>query len=169
MRKTLDRIHIIGGPGSGKSELASRLYGLTKAPISRLDEIAYFDAAAGSFTNPRDRLSRIKLVNAYSCQPRWIAEGVYFSWLGKSFREAQHIVVLQTPFHLRAENIRQRHDARPAIGEAGQLEYLLSKNREYDLLFESRIAGFLKPFSDKVSVFLGPGKAYKHFKRLLPD
>lgn len=163
-----DRIHIIGGPGSGKSELASYLSTLTMAPVIRLDEIAFLDAALGSFDAPSERAIRLRKVENYSEQPRWVAEGVYFSWLGKSFRNAQNIVVLMTPSHVRAHNIHQRILASPEPSTLqGQLSYLLSKNNEYDALFASRIAGFLRPFKDKIRVFTGPGKARKHFKRLL--
>ncbi|WP_124412263.1 hypothetical protein [Pseudomonas synxantha] len=168
MDKTLERIHIIGGPGSGKSELATRLSVLMPAPVVRLDEIAYNDAALGAFGSPTDRDLRLRRVDEYSQQSCWIAEGVYFSWLGKSFREAQHIILLQTPVHIRAHNIQQRLKALPDTAtKQAHLEHLLRKNDEYDELFESRISGFLSPFEVKIRVFSGPGKACKHFKRLL--
>jgi adenylate kinase family enzyme len=163
-----ERILIIGGPGSGKSDLADYLAALTQAPLVRLDEIAFHDASPGSFKDPSDRGRRLKMVDGYSQQQRWVAEGVYFSWLGKSFREAQHIVVLMTPMHVRAHRIRERIYALPEPSRCHeQLSHLLAKNQEYDELFTSRIAGFLKPFEDKIRIFNGPGKARKHFKRLL--
>jgi adenylate kinase family enzyme len=168
MSKSLNRLHIIGGPGSGKSELAARLAALIDAPTIQLDDIAFHGGASGRFDNPTTRVSRIKLVDEYSSEPRWIAEGVYFSWVGKSFREAHQIIVLKTPEHIRAHNIRQRMRARgKCISTADHLNYLLQKNCEYDLLFQERIAGFLIPFQDKVRVFSGSGKAYKHFQRVL--
>lgn len=163
-----NRIHVIGGPGSGKSELADYLSTLMMAPVIRLDEIAFLDAAQGSFNAPSERAIRLRKVEDYSEQPRWVAEGVYFSWLGKSFRNAQHIVVLMTPSHVRAHNIRKRILASPEHSRFHeQLSYLLSRNEEYDELFASRIAGFLRPFEDKIRIFTGPRKARKHFKRLL--
>lgn len=161
-----NRIHIIGPAGSGKTELAARLSKLFGHPTLNLDCLAYTDAISGTFEQPRSRTERLASVENYSKLEYWIAEGAYFSWLGKSFKHAEIIVRLNPPSHIRAHNLRRRHSSFNNNEVNTRLSHLLEQNSSFDALFNQRISGFLQPFNDKLKTFTGPGKAYKFFARL---
>ncbi len=161
-----NRIHIIGPAGSGKTELALRLSNLLGFPAFNLDHLAFIDAAEGTFEQPRSRIERLSAVEDYSKLPSWIAEGTYFSWVGKSFKNADIIVYLNSPHHIRAYNLRQRHSSLSNNDSNTRLNYLLEQSSSFDSLYNGRISGFLQPFHGKLKEFTGPGKAYKFFIRL---
>lgn len=160
------RIHIIGPSGSGKTELATRLSNLLGYPTFNLDHLAYADASEGNFKNPRSRAERLSAVEDYSKLPSWIAEGAYFSWVGRSFKNADIIVLLRPPCHIREHNLRKRHLSLSKNEENIRLNYLLEQNSSFDKLYDERIAGFIQLYHDKLKEFTGSGKAYKFFVRI---
>ena len=114
MRHTLDsigvrhpvyRIHIVGGPASGKTTLARRMAARLGAPCFDLDEVAY-EGGAG----PRRALEvRLEAVTAIARQPRWITEGIYLWWMDELLASADLIVWLDVPWSLVALRIVRRH------------------------------------------------------------
>lgn len=163
------RIHILGGPGSGKTSLASRLVQALGSESIALDEIAYEDLL---FTIPRTRSCRIELVRDYVGRDSWVAEGVYFSWVGQSFKHADRIVVLKLPKSEREINIRSKlNDRFPegAVNELyeAQLARLLKSNEEYDNLFRLRIHGFIAPHAAKTDICNSAAEAVE--KILMPS
>ena len=150
----MKRIHILGGPGSGKTALASRLAQALGSESITLDAITYEDPL---FTLPRTRTSRIELVRDYVGRDSWVAEGVYFSWVGQSFKHADRIVVLNLPKSERDRNIRSKLNDRFPEGAVNeqyvvQLARLLKSNEEYDSLFKQRIHGFIAPHAAKTDI-----------------
>src|SRR5215831_518656 len=93
----LQRIHIIGGPGSGKSYAALQLSRLLGIPAYDLDEL-FWDRAA-------ERNARLA---AIAQEEIWIIEGVYYGWLGPSFERADRIFVLRPHVLLRDWRIVNR-------------------------------------------------------------
>src|SRR4051812_11565326 len=70
------RIHIIGGPGSGKTTLARRLSARLSVPAYDLDTIAY-ESGAGR-KRPLDM--RLTDVRRIAADPAWVIEGAYLWW-----------------------------------------------------------------------------------------
>lgn len=68
----------------------------------------------------------------------WVIEGVYYQWVGPSFRRAEVIVVMTTPRRVRQWRVVRRFVRRKLGAEAGKRESLgdlwrlLVWNRAYD-------------------------------------
>lgn len=95
------KIHIVGGPGSGKSYMARRISSETGVPHFDLDNIVWDNkpttyGVKASIESRNENLMRI-LANE-----SWIIGGTYYKWLRDSFIQADKIFVL-TP------NVYYRH------------------------------------------------------------
>lgn len=120
------KLHIIGGPGSGKSYIARRLsekYGL---PQHDLDDI-FWDRSHTDYIRSSDEARQRNLESILSNET-WIIEGVYYKWLEKSFEGADKIIVLNTPVLLRQWRVLRRY-----------LGYKLSRSHEKDETFANLI------------------------------
>ena len=101
------KIHIIGGPASGKTWLAQIISNQFDIPTFDLDEI-FWDRNADRYgirTLPKKRDGELKNI---LIRNSWIIEGVYYSWLMNSFQAADLIMVLKTPTILRDVRIIRR-------------------------------------------------------------
>lgn len=103
----IKRIHIIGGPGSGKSYASKLLSHSLKIPYYDLDDL-YWDRKSKKYgiktpENVRDaHLKKILKKN------KWINEGVYYEWVYSSFSKADIIIVLKPGVYTRAWRILKR-------------------------------------------------------------
>lgn len=146
----MKRIHILGGPGSGKTLIATKLCHVLRSRHIELDRIAYVDL---DYSSPRDRCSRLAAVEEYSKQATWVAEGVYFSWVGRSLKYADRIIHLSVGHAKRSVNIEEKLMLRFPEKINSYDEHrtrLLCSNDEYDELYRTRISGFLRPFRSKL-------------------
>ena len=84
------RIHIIGGPGSGKSSLARQLGGLLGISVHSLDLIAF----EGVEFAERPLEQRLADVHRIAGEPAWITEGIFVEWTDELLRAADLIVWL---------------------------------------------------------------------------
>ena len=131
------RIHIIGGPGSGKSYIAAKLAQSFKIPVCDLDELFWNHSAQhyGIRTDPKERDQ--ELVNFLN-QDGWIIEGVYYQWLAPSFDAADVIVALTPSIWIRHWRVVKRFNLRrsgkiPAKRESARdLWNLLRWSHAYD-------------------------------------
>ena len=73
------KIHIIGGPGSGKTFLADRLSRQYGIPHYDLDDLQW-DNAANDYGTKRDPQERAALLDQILQRDDWIIEGVYYAW-----------------------------------------------------------------------------------------
>lgn len=98
------KIHIIGGPGSGKSYLANLISKQTNIKNYDLDDI-FWDNSFGirADTKTRDMNLHKILSNDY-----WIIEGVYYSWLDESFSRSDIVIVLKINVYIRDWRIIKR-------------------------------------------------------------
>jgi len=101
------KLHIIGGPGSGKSYIARRIsekYGLPKYD---LDDI-FWDRNHEDYIRSSEE-ERHRGLESILANEAWIIEGVYYKWLKKSFEGADKIIVLNTPLMLRQWRVLRRY------------------------------------------------------------
>jgi adenylate kinase family enzyme len=101
------RLHLIGGPGSGKTFLSRILGEENRVPVLGLDDI-FWDRSAGQYGIKPDEAVRDAALRDFVAQDRWIVEGVYYRWAMASFERADHIIVLTTPLWLRQVRIFKR-------------------------------------------------------------
>lgn len=93
-----DKIHVIAGPGSGKSFLANRLAQILKIEVFDLDRL-FWDPNSDSYGVKTPQGQRNDKLQAILKKDKWIIEGVYHKWLYDSFDQADIIVVLNpNPF-----------------------------------------------------------------------
>lgn len=90
------RIHIVGGPGSGKTTLAKQLAGLLVVGAYELDSIAY----TGGAGRKRDLELRRADVERLAQTHGWVTEGIYLWWCEPLARGADLIVWLDVPWHV---------------------------------------------------------------------
>ena len=90
----ISKIHIIGGPGSGKTYLARQLSKWLNTPCHDLDEV-FWDNSVDSYGTRNPIEIREKWLQGVLEQPKWILEGVYCQWIQPAFRQADLIVILR--------------------------------------------------------------------------
>lgn len=89
------RIHLIGGPGSGKSYIAAKLAKRFGILAHDLDDL-FWDRKASSYGVRADPSERDRQLAVVVAQEGWIIEGVYYQWLVPSF-DAADIIIALTP------------------------------------------------------------------------
>ena len=93
------KIHIIGCSGSGKTYLAKHLSKKYNIPQFDLDDIQWDNTTdAYGVKMPIDK--RNVLFEEILKNDSWIIEGVYYAWVGQSFKDADIIYVLDMPEYL---------------------------------------------------------------------
>ncbi len=100
-----NRVHIIGGPGSGKTTLARQAAACLQAPYYELDKVGYEDGAGAE----RPLELRLADVRQIAMQPAWITEGVFLGWTHELFEAADTVVWLDLPWRVVGWRIFKRH------------------------------------------------------------
>ena len=149
------RIHIIGGPGSGKTWIACQLSEAYRVPRFDLDDI-FWDKNAhhyGIKAPPEKRNSDLKKILS---KRSWIIEGVYYSWLKDSFHLADLIIILKTSLWLRDVRILRRFVKRklgmtPTKKESfNDLQKLIRWNHSFDASNLKPALAFISEYQDKI-------------------
>lgn len=167
----MTKIHIIGGPGSGKSYIASKLSKMLGLPKHDLDHI-FWDNESEYFGSQTPAAKRTeKLANVFA-REKWIIEGVYYSWLEESFRQADYIFVLKTNVYARDWRIVKRFILRkvklassPRKENLKTLLSLLKWNHSYDGNNLVEAIKLMKPYKDKVIILTKNDDVFKLFKK----
>ena len=97
------RVHVTGGPGSGKTTLARGVARVLDAPLYELDAILL---EAG------DNIAQVTLGQRpphLAAQEAWVSDGVYFGWAAPFLESAHLIVCLDTPWRVAGYRILMRH------------------------------------------------------------
>lgn len=121
---TKPRIHIIGGPGSGKSVVAADLSRRLGIPAYDLDDL-FWDAAASRYGFRADAAVRDRKLAEIVAQEGWVIEGVYYGWLAPSFEAADIIVALSPSIWVRHWRVIRRFTLRKLGCAATKYESLL--------------------------------------------
>lgn len=119
------KIHIIGGPGSGKTSLARELSNKYRIPHYDLDDLQW-DNESNSYGKKRDQNERDALLAEILKQNDWIIEGVYYAWCRQCFEDADKIYLLNVPRKTYRSRIIQRFIRRKFGLEKGKKETLKS-------------------------------------------
>lgn len=85
------RIHLIGGPGSGKTSLSVRIAARTGLPVHHLDDVARVGGGTGPL---RPAEERAPLVERILASDAWITEGVHVGWTERFLERAELVVWL---------------------------------------------------------------------------
>jgi len=160
------KIHIIGGPGSGKSYLAKKLERELHCPMLDLDNI-FWDNNSEFYGTKMDPDARDMKLNKFMENSNYVIEGVYYKWLIPSFEVADIIVILNPNVILRTFRIVKRFILRKLGLEKGKNEKLknLTNLIKWNLGYESTSllpARELLRDNNKVIIFSSADKAYKY-------
>jgi adenylate kinase family enzyme len=98
-------MHIVGGPGSGKTTLATRLGAFLDVPVFDLDAIAY-EGGAG---RKREVAARRSDAQRIAQTPGWVTEGIYLWWCESLADRADRIIWLDVPWRVAVFRIVRRH------------------------------------------------------------
>lgn len=109
----IKKIHIIGGPGSGKSYMANLISSQTNIKNYDLDDL-FWDNSLDTFEIKADKKTRDMSLQKILLNDRWIIEGVYYAWVNESFNRADIIIILQTNVYIRDWRIIKRFIERKA-------------------------------------------------------
>jgi adenylate kinase family enzyme len=101
------KIHIIGGPGSGKSYIASALSARFGVPAYDPDDL-FWDRSAPGYGVRAESAARDRQLASIVARDGWIIEGVYYGWLGPSFGAADIIIALTPSILVRHWRIMKR-------------------------------------------------------------
>jgi adenylate kinase family enzyme len=102
-------IHIVGGPGCGKTTLAGRVARALDVPVHDLDALAYRCGSRADYRPTYPLAARLRELGAITARPDWVAEGTHLWWTDALLRAAQLIVWLDVPWPLAFWRIVSRH------------------------------------------------------------
>ena len=151
------RIHIIGGPGSGKTFAAQQLSRRLGVPAYDLDDL-FWDSSAESYGLRASEADREAKLMAILREAAWIMEGVYYSWLRPAFERADVIFALRPNVCLRDYRILKRFVGRKlgmlSTKREGvpELLRLLSWNHRYDADNLERAIAFIGALQREVVI-----------------
>jgi adenylate kinase family enzyme len=149
------RIHIIGGPGSGKTYAARHLSDSLGIPTYDLDDL-FWDSAAQSYGVRASDTDRDAKLMSITHKDTWVIEGVYYRWLRPSFERADIIFVLRPNVFVRDWRILKRFVSRkfgimPTKKESVlDLYRLIEWNHRYNGDNLKRAMDFIREFEHKV-------------------
>ena len=149
------KIHIVGGPGAGKTSLAKAYSERSGIRYSEIDELFWTDVG-GRSKRPDDE--RAKLLQIAIDSERWIIEGVFYRWLAPSFESAEKIIVLNIPKWVRCYRILQRSlpvlisDPSSYRTTIANLLEIIVFNHSYERIHFVPTLKMLERFGDKVVI-----------------
>jgi len=161
------KIHIVGGSGAGKTSLAKDYSNWSGIPCTEIDDIFWLDVGNRS---KRTEDERSNLLQSTIESEQWIIEGVFYKWLAPAFKNAEKIIVLNTPKWLRFYRIIKRALAQLISGPksyrttiSNHLELIIF-NHSYDRIHYIPTLAILEEFCDKVVICNSYKEAMRELK-----
>lgn len=145
----MDKIIVIGCPGSGKSTFSRALHDKTGIPLHYLDRMHWnADRTYGT----REEL--IKKLNHILPQNRWIIDGNYGSTMELRLGACDTVFLLDYPTEICLEGIRERagkpRPDMPWVEKPGEIdEEFMAFIRNYNKFERPKVFKRLNKFSDK--------------------
>ena len=115
MASELRRIHITGGPSSGKTWLATQLSGQRGVPCFDQDgtALALFDRlglpATSSSPPPEVEAGLIEAAREFAAGDAWVSDATSITWAAPLFERAEAVVWLDTPRSVALRRVFIRH------------------------------------------------------------
>lgn len=103
----LTKLHITGGPGSGKTTLSRQLSVALRAPLYDLDGLLLDLRKENPGQRPLDLVGGD--IDRILSEPAWVTEGVYMRWTEPLLRAADLIVWADVPWRVASYRIFKRH------------------------------------------------------------
>ena len=139
-RERLRRIHIVGGPGSGKTTLAHEIGTRLGIQVHELDSIAFM----GPDYAERGLSERLADISTIASQPTWIVEGFFVLWTDQLLECADIIVWLDNISWERSRWRTVRRFIRSALREAKIRRGLAKFTRFHDYAHHLKL--FIRAF-----------------------
>jgi adenylate kinase family enzyme len=158
MQKEINKIHILGGPGAGKTYLGNKLSKLLNIPCYSLDEIVWGDKSL-YYDKQIPAGERNKKLKELLLKKTWIIEGVYYKWVVESFKKADLIIILKPNVWLRDVRIikgfilKRLNPKKVKRGRLSSLFGFLKWNHYYDKVRIKETLKLTEPFEKKRAVF----------------
>jgi adenylate kinase family enzyme len=172
------RIHIIGGPGSGKTTLALKLTKDLHIPFYELDSIWWNEKRE----TERSLAEVLPCIDYIATRAAWITEGTDITCINKLLCRANYIIWLDVPWplalwHIVTRHIRttiQRTNRYPGIFRLLQfmkdsMLYYISSNNQNDQYTRSATIRILSNFESKTKRCASRKEAEAIFKIILAD
>lgn len=154
---TLNKVHIIGSIGSGKTTLAKKLSDQFNIPFYELDNVVWKRSDTGDIK--RTESERNSYLNKIVTSKNWIIEGVHHKWVSQSFHKADVILFLDIRISTRRVRIvkrflKQKMGIEPANYNPTfkLLKFLYSYNSIFEYESKPEIFSMLKPYMNKVII-----------------
>jgi adenylate kinase family enzyme len=171
IKKMISKIHIFGGPGSGKSYLATQLEQLLNISSNNLDNI-FWDNSQSNYNKKQDSKKRNNLLEEILSHDSWIIEGVYYDWVYKSFHKSDVIIIIKPSVVIRSARIIKRFIFRKLrILKSNKKETfrglikLLRWNSNFDNDNFKLALEVLEPFKQKTFSFNSADKALQYLRK----
>ncbi|WP_228409586.1 AAA family ATPase [Radiobacillus deserti] len=152
--RRLQRIHIIGSVGSGKTTLAKELSKKLKIPHYELDQVVWNRTNVGDVRNSIN--VRDEQFHQIIASESWVVEGVHHEWIYDGLQKADIIVFLDVRIKMRKWRIWKRFvkqilriepsHYRPSLRI---LRKMFIWNRQFEKENRPEILNILKEFSHK--------------------
>ena len=104
MLQTVNKISIVGGPGTGKSTLAENLGKVLDLPVYHIDGIHHLANWQKRDTDERDQIILDKISNS-----KWIMDGTYKNTLQKRVENSDMVIFLNYSKLARLKGILSRY------------------------------------------------------------
>lgn len=153
----VNKIHIIGSVGSGKTTLAKKLSKDFQIPHYELDNVVWKRFQTGDIR--RSEKERDAFLRDIVISDAWINEGIHYQWVTESFVNADLIIFLDTRFSKRTYRIIKRYFLQQIGLEKSNYKSTFSMflrmfrwNTYFEKVSKREIIELLKEFDEKVII-----------------